>query len=36
LYTERGRQIAEFSPGGLNLDRFKQACDLAPKKPSTD
>jgi hypothetical protein len=36
LPTRSGQQIAEFSPGGLNLDRFKQACDLTPKKPSTD
>jgi hypothetical protein len=36
LATRSGRQIAEFSPGGLNLDRIRQACDLTPKKPSTD
>ena len=36
LPTRSGRQIAEFSPGGLNLDRIKQACDLTPKKPSKD
>jgi len=36
LPTRSGRQIAEFSPSGLNLDRVKQACDLTPKKPSTD
>jgi hypothetical protein len=36
LPTRSGRQIAEFSPAGLNLDRFKQACDLTPKKPSKD
>jgi hypothetical protein len=36
LPTRSGRQIAEFSPGGLNLDRIRQACDLTPKKPSTD
>jgi hypothetical protein len=36
LRTRSGRQIAEFSPGGLNLDRIKQSCDLTPKKPSTD
>ena len=36
LPTRSGRQIAEFSPGGLSLDRFKQACDLTPKKPSKD
>ena len=36
LRTRSGRQIAEFSPGGLNLERIKQACDLTPKKPSTD
>jgi hypothetical protein len=36
LPTRSGRQIAEFSPGGLNFDRVKQACDLTPKKPSND
>ncbi len=36
LPTRSGRQIAEFSPGGLNVDRIKQACDLTPKKPSKD
>jgi len=36
LPTRSGRQIAEFSPGGLNLDRIRQACDLTPKKPSGD
>ncbi|MGD0790781.1 MAG: hypothetical protein ABR920_03325 [Terriglobales bacterium] len=36
LRTRSGRQIAEFSPGGLNLDRIRQACDLTPKKPSKD
>jgi len=36
LPTRSGRQIAEFSPGGVNLDRVRQACDLTPKKPSTD
>ena len=36
LPTRSGRQIAEFSPGGLNLDRVRQACDLTPKKPSKD
>ena len=36
LPTRSGRQIAEFSPAGLNFDRIKQACDLTPKKPSTD
>jgi len=34
--TRSGRQIAEFSPDGLNFDRIKQACDLTPKKPSKD
>lgn len=34
--TGGGRDIAEFSPGGLNLDRVHQACDLKPKKPSND
>jgi len=36
LPTRSGRQIAEFSPGGLNFDRVREACDLTPKKPSTD
>ena len=36
LPTRSGRQIAEFSPAGLNLDRVRQACDLTPKKPSRD
>ena len=36
LPTRSGRQIAEFSPTGLNFDRVKQACDLTPKKPSKD
>lgn len=36
LPTRSGRQIAEFSPAGLNLDRIRQACDLTPKKPSKD
>jgi hypothetical protein len=36
LPTRSGRQIAEFSPGGLNLDRVREACDLTPKKLSKD
>lgn len=36
LPTRSGRQIAEFSPEGLNFDRVKHACDLTPKKPSAD
>jgi hypothetical protein len=36
LPTRSGRQIAEFSPAGLNLDRVHQACDLTPKKPGND
>jgi hypothetical protein len=36
LPTRSGRQIAEFSPAGLNLDEVKHACDLTPKKPSKD
>jgi len=36
LPTRSGRQIAQFSPGGLNLDRVRQACDLTSKKPSKD
>jgi hypothetical protein len=31
-----GRQIAEFSPAGLDLGRVKQVCDLTSKKPSKD
>ena len=34
--TRGGREIAEFSPGGLNLDRVRQACDLTSKKPGKD
>ena len=34
--TRGGREIAKFSPGGLNLDRVRQACDLTSKKPSKD
>jgi len=36
LPTRSGRQIAEFSPAGLNLDEVHKACDLTPKKPSKD
>jgi len=36
LPTRSGRQIAEFSPAGLNLDQVRQACDITPKKPSKD
>ena len=36
LPTRSGRQIAEFSPEGLNIDQVKQACDLTPKKPRAD
>lgn len=32
----RGSEIAEFSPGGLDLSQVKQACDVTPKKPSKD
>lgn len=31
--TPRGAQIAEFSPGGLDLGRVKKACGLKPEKP---
>lgn len=30
---QRGSQIAEFSPAGLDLSQVKQACGLKPKKP---
>jgi hypothetical protein len=36
LPTRSGRQIAEFSPAGLNLDEVRKSCDLTPKKPSKD
>jgi hypothetical protein len=36
LPTRSGRQIAEFSPAGLNVDDFRKSCDLTPKKPSKD
>jgi hypothetical protein len=32
----RGPEIAEFSPGGLDLGRVKEVCDLRPKKPSSN
>ncbi|MGA7217363.1 MAG: hypothetical protein WBX38_03565 [Candidatus Sulfotelmatobacter sp.] len=31
--TRSGFAIAEFSPGGLNLDEVRHACDLTPHKP---
>jgi hypothetical protein len=31
-----GPEIAEFSPAGFNLGRVRDACDLTPKKPSSD
>jgi hypothetical protein len=36
LPTRSGRQIAEFSPAGLDLGRVRKACDLTPKKPGKD
>jgi len=36
LPTRSGRQIAEFSPDGLDLDMVRKECDLTPKKPSKD
>jgi len=33
LPTRSGREIAEFSPGGLNIDQVRKSCDLTPKKP---
>lgn len=36
LPTRSGRQIAEFSPEGLDLDMVRKECDLTPKKPSKD
>jgi hypothetical protein len=31
--TRTGPQIAEFSPGGLDLGEVKHVCDLTPHKP---
>ncbi len=31
--TRSGYAISEFSPGGLNLDEVRHACDLTPHKP---
>ena len=31
--TRSGRQIAEFSPDGLNLDEVRKSCDVTAKKP---
>jgi len=36
LPTRSGRQIAEFSPAGLDFGRVREACDLTAKKPSKD
>ena len=36
LPTRSGRQIAEFSPAGLNVEDVRKSCDLTPKKPSKD
>jgi hypothetical protein len=36
LPTHSGRQIAEFSPAGLDVNEVRRACDLTPKKPSKD
>jgi hypothetical protein len=36
LPTRNGREIAEFSPAGLNVDEVRRACDISPKKPSKD
>jgi hypothetical protein len=36
LPTRKGREIAEFSPAGLDVDQVRRACDLTPKKPSKD
>jgi hypothetical protein len=33
--TPRGRQIAEFSPAGLDLARVKKDCNLKPQKPDS-
>ena len=31
LPTRNGREIAEFTPGGLNMEQVRHACDLTPK-----
>jgi len=36
LPTRSGRQIAEFSPGGLDFARVKEGCDLTTQKPGHD
>lgn len=36
LPTRSGRQIAEFSPDGLDTNEVRKECDLTPKKPSKD
>ena len=36
LPTRNGREIAEFSPAGLDVGEVRRACDLTPKKPSKD
>lgn len=36
LPTRSGRQIAEFSPAGLEIEQVRKACDITPKKPSKD
>jgi hypothetical protein len=33
LPTRSGREIAEFSPAGLNVDEVRKSCDVTPKKP---
>jgi hypothetical protein len=34
--TRSGRQIAEFSPAGLDVSQVRKACDITPKKASKD
>ncbi len=34
--TPGGNDIAEFTPANFSLDRIGKACDLSPKKPSSD
>jgi hypothetical protein len=36
LPTRSGREIAEFSPEGLDVSEVRRACDITPKKPSKD
>lgn len=36
LPTRNGREMAEFSPAGLDASEVRRVCDITPKKPSKD